>query len=72
MFFDRFDILSAYWLIGSDFHLSGMSSKEYAYMDRAEKAGFKPGAMFGWQSLSENAKEIYQAWVQKNKDSTCW
>jgi hypothetical protein len=68
MFFNRFDILSAYYLFGSDYH-SGQWSKEYAYMGRAMNAGFSPGAMFGLISLSENAREIYDALVDRYRAS---
>jgi hypothetical protein len=58
MYFDRFDILSAYWLFGSLYH-AGQFSKEYAYMGRAELAGFNPSGNFGWRSLTENGRDIY-------------
>jgi len=57
--FNRFDILSAYYLYGSLNH-RGQFSKEYAYMGRALKAGFKPGLMFSYDSLTDNGKRIYQ------------
>ena len=59
MYFDRFDICTAYYLFGSLYH-SGQGSLEYAYLGRALKCGFKPGAIFGMQSLSDNAREIYR------------
>jgi len=64
MYFDRFDILCAYYLFGSDYH-SGQFSKEYAYMGRALDAGFNPGPMFGLISLSDNAREIYDNLVRE-------
>lgn len=63
MYFDRFDILSAYYLYGLEYH-SGQFSKEYAYIGRALNAGFRPGMIFGYESLSENGKEIYNKLVK--------
>jgi hypothetical protein len=60
MQFDRFDILSAYYLYGSLYH-GGQFTKEYAYMGRALKCGFNPGPLFSYRSLSDNGKEIYAA-----------
>ena len=57
--FDRFDILSAYYLFGSDYH-GGQGTEEYAYMGRAMKCGFSPSPIFSYRSLSENGKEIYK------------
>ena len=66
MYFDRFDICSAYYLFGSLCN-SGQGSKEYAYLSRAEKCGFKPGSNFRIESLSENGREIYDGLVQKEE-----
>jgi hypothetical protein len=63
--FDRFDICSAYYLFGMEYH-SGQWSREYAYTGRALNCGFRPGAMFrDRNSLSENGKEIYDALVER-------
>jgi hypothetical protein len=64
MQFDRFDICSAYYLFGQEFH-SGMWSKEYAYMGRALNAGFKPSFNFSYNSLSDNGKSIYNNLVRR-------
>lgn len=56
--FDRFDILSAYYLFGMLYH-GGQGTKEYAYMCRALNCGFGPGPNFGFKSLTDNGKEIY-------------
>lgn len=58
MYFDRFDILSAYYLFGSLYH-SGQFSKTYRYMGRAMNAGFSPGPIFKYESLSDNGKAIF-------------
>lgn len=62
--FDRFDILSAYYLYGSEYH-SGQFSKEYAYMGRAMNCGFNPGPSFSYKSLTENGQMIYDKLVEK-------
>lgn len=64
MYFDRFDILAAYYLFGSDYH-TGQFSKEYSYIGRALDCGFKPGPTFDVFHLSENAKEIYNSLIEK-------
>jgi hypothetical protein len=63
--FDRFDICSAYWLFGSLYH-SGQFSQEYAYMGRAEKLGFRPGHLFQENSLTDNARSIYDNLVDRH------
>jgi hypothetical protein len=66
MYFDRFDILEAYYLYGSEYH-SGQFSKEYAYMGRCLNCGFRPSPMLSYQSLTDNGKEIYDNLVKNNK-----
>jgi hypothetical protein len=66
MYFARFDILSAYYLFGAEYH-GGQFTKEYAYMGRALNAGFKPGLIFGYRSLSDNGREIYDNLVSNHK-----
>lgn len=56
--FNRFDILSAYYVYGSDYH-TGQFSKEYAYMGRVLNCGFRPADSLSYESLSDNGKEIY-------------
>jgi hypothetical protein len=67
MFFDKFDICSAYYLYGSEYH-SGQFSKEYAYMGRALNLGFKPSDSLSYESLSENGKEIYDNLVSQRRN----
>jgi hypothetical protein len=64
MYFDRYDILEAYYLYGSLWH-SGQWSKEYAYMGRALKVGFTPSCMLSYEHMSENGREIYNSLVSK-------
>lgn len=64
--FDRFDILSAYYLFGMLYH-GGQGTKEYAYMGRAMNCGFKPGVSFSFDSLTENGQYIYHQLVIKEE-----
>lgn len=65
MYFDRFDILSAYYLFGSLYN-PGMGSKEYAYTGRAINAGFRPSSNFSFDSLTDNGKYIFIALVPED------
>jgi len=65
MYFDRFDICSAYYLYGAYYH-AGQFSKEYAYMGRVLNCGFHPSLVFDIKSLSENAREIFDKLVEDN------
>jgi len=57
-YFDRFDIVSAHYAFAVDYH-SGQWSDLYARQCRISKY-FTPGAMWkGYESLTENGKEIY-------------
>lgn len=64
MHFDKFDILSAYWLFGSLYH-GGQGTPEYAYTSRAERCGFSPGLIFNVKSLSDNGRAIYRALIRR-------
>lgn len=66
MEFDTFDILSAYWLFGSENH-GGQFTKEYTYMGRAEKCGFRPGPIFSYDSLTDNGQMIYDNLMMKTR-----
>jgi hypothetical protein len=58
--FDRFDIVSAHHLFWSEHH-SGMGSEGYTKLSKISAMRFDPAALFtGWDSLSENAKNIYR------------
>jgi hypothetical protein len=59
MYFDRFDICEAYYLAFSHCH-GGQWSREYARMC-AMMRYFKPSPYLSVDSLSENAREIYDA-----------
>jgi hypothetical protein len=59
MYFDRFDIVGAYYLALSECH-SGQWSKEYERLCKI-MLYFKPGHSFSFESLTDNGKEIYKA-----------
>lgn len=63
MYFDRWDIITAYYLFCSDYH-SGLWSVEYKRLCKIGKY-FTPGPMFGPESLTDNALEIYKQLEQK-------
>ncbi len=71
MQFNRFDILSAYYLYSIDYH-GGQFTKEYAYAWRAIKAGFKPSLLFDYSRLTDNGREIYSSLVSKHKGRAEW
>lgn len=68
-YFDRCDILSAYYLFGSLYH-GGQWTNEYAYMGRAMNCGFKPGLNFRFESLTENGQEIYNDLVARHESKS--
>lgn len=60
MYFDRFDIVCAWYLYLSEYH-EGMYSEKYRRLCRIldGRIKFNPGPLFGYETLSENAREIY-------------
>lgn len=65
MYFDRFDIVSAYYAYAVDYH-SGQWSSLYKLTCRISKY-FTPGMSWrGYDSLSENAQAIYDRLVTIN------
>ena len=67
-YFDRFDICEAYLALEWDYHVGGWLRERPSNQRRREstdvqltRMGFKPGMAFrGFDSLSENGKEIYR------------
>jgi len=57
MYFDRFDIVEAYYLAFSECH-SGQWSKEYSRLCKI-MSYFKPRHGLSSETLTENGKEIY-------------
>ena len=58
MYFDRFDIVEAWYLALTHCH-GGQWSKEYARRCHMETY-FRPSPFLSVESLSENAREIYE------------
>ncbi|NBR91525.1 MAG: hypothetical protein EBS68_16790 [Rhodobacteraceae bacterium] len=56
-YFDRFDIAEAYYLALSDCH-GGQWSREYARLCAMQRY-FRPSPMLSVETLSDNAREIY-------------
>ena len=57
--FDRFDITEAWYLALSHCH-GGQWSREYARLCRMQKY-FRPSPLLSVETLSDNAREIYDA-----------
>jgi hypothetical protein len=62
-YFHRFDIAEAWYLALSHCH-GGQSSREYARLSKLSKS-FKPGPFLDVETLSENAREIYDGACEK-------
>jgi hypothetical protein len=62
--FDRFDICEAYYVFASIYH-KGQWSKEYTIFSRLEKIKFKPRISLREETLSDNAKDIYNSLIAK-------
>lgn len=62
-YFDRFDIVEAYYCALSDCH-GGQASREYARLSRMSRY-FKPRASLSADTLDDNAREIYLAVCQR-------
>lgn len=70
MYFDRFDICEAYLALEWDYNVGGVlqeRGRRYSVGVQLKRIGFEHGAIFrGFDSLSENGKEIYRAWEERN------
>lgn len=61
MNFDRFDICEAYHAFATDWH-GGMTSEIYRIFGRLHRLQFRISPLHkGYESLTENGKEIYDA-----------
>lgn len=64
MYFNRFDIIAAYWLFLSQYH-GGQGSREYARLSWISTV-FSPSTLWSEpRDLPENAREIYRQLVVK-------
>ena len=60
MYFDRFDICEAHYLLAMLWH-GGMGSKLYGKFSQLERIKFRPSpCLSGPQDLTENGREIYE------------
>ena len=59
MYFDRFDIAEAWYLALSHCH-GGQSSQTYERLCKLSRS-FRPRPSLSVETLSENAREIYEA-----------
>lgn len=89
-YFDRFDICQAYLALEIDWNVGGvLRERNHVEWDglhdrpvsvgaQLSRMGFKPGLMFnGYESLSDNAREIYDAFLRKHRlcsgcTGRCW
>ena len=66
MYFDRFDIVEAYWLYLCE-HYSGMFHPNYIRRCRIEtNLKYKPAFNISYENMSENSQIIYDSLVEKN------
>ncbi len=63
---NRLNIIEAYYLFLSDYH-EGQWSDKYRRLCRMNQY-FKPGPLLKYESLSDDAKEIYDALVEKERN----
>jgi hypothetical protein len=63
MYFDRFDIVEAYYLFFSHYH-RGQFSNEYIRLSKIIKY-FKPRFNLSYETLTENGKIIYTTLEKK-------
>ena len=57
MYFDRFDIVEAYYVYSRDYH-EGQNSLEYQWLSRIKNMGFRPAPGLYYESLTDNGKAI--------------
>jgi len=73
MYFERFDICEAYLALEWDWNLGGWLQERPSNVRRREathvqlaRIGFKPSPLFkGYESLSDNGREIYHELERK-------
>lgn len=62
--FDRNDIVEAYYLFFCDYH-EGQGSRKYERLSRMTRY-YKPRMSLSLDTLSPNAKDIYQGLVERD------
>lgn len=64
LYFDRGDVCDAYYMFASLYH-GGMGSKEYAIFTRLNRVHYKPAPSLSVESLSENARAIFDGLIER-------
>ena len=67
MFWNRFDIIEAYYIFFCDYH-EGQFSEKYRRMCKLYNHGFKPRPNLSYETLEENSREIYDALERKESE----
>ena len=69
---NRFEIVSAYYLIASRYH-SGKWSKGYRKLSQCARMGFKPSAMFGeFKDSEERNAAASLLWAKRKEIKRDW
>ena len=67
MYFNRFDIVEAHYLFYCEYH-SGQWCHLYRRLSRIIRY-YRPSPLLSVESISDNAREIYENLVRKHKES---
>ena len=72
MYYDRFDICEAYYLLEVDYNVGGWLRERPSNQRRMESIGvqldriaFRPGCSLSFDTLTDNGKDIYRAAVAR-------
>lgn len=69
---DRFDTVSAYYLVASRWH-SGQTSKGYRKLSQCCRMGFRPGPMFGqFKGSEERSAAARLLWTRRHDIRRNW
>ena len=69
MYFDRFDVCEAWYLFASEYH-GGAATPLYGVLSRLALIDFNPSPILSLDSLTENARAIYDELVSKHEAGT--
>lgn len=67
MYFDQFDICDAFYVFATLYH-GGQFSEEYRIFGRLEKIGYQPTDTLNEDTLSDNARVIYDKLVTRHNE----
>jgi hypothetical protein len=68
MYFNRFDICEAYWMYAANYNRSGLTERCYfnkGIFDQLTRLRFRPSVLLTEETMSDNAREIYDNLVSK-------